>query len=358
MGRRSGADNRVQCRRAFEWRLGVVLAALAGALGYWSEGTMPLVRMQTPAERFSRRSGDLTVNLCGALSPLARSARYRVNGGRWHVLRGEPPRNYAPFFTIELEAAELRPGANELLIEASGYARLRPSVTRLQFEYDPSPVRLPIVLDWKGRRVEVEEGLWETYGAGGEWRARPKPGYEGYDRIAMVSGAFAGGRRVRVEMVFRGRAGSGPFGFGVMPLWGGRPDAAHDGPRRGLLFSIAWYSQGFEGVGQQFSMKKGGAPAVWHACSRNFSPRPDSRYVVVAEAWPMHDAAGRPAGYYQRMKLWVSGQQEPAEWVELVCDEGKPLPSGEYAVALIAHRCQVEFGPVLVERLGPVPARR
>jgi hypothetical protein len=40
------------------------------------------------------------------------------------------------------------------------------------------------------------------------------------------------------------------------------------------------------------------------------------------------------------------------DWMELQDSSGSPLPYGEYGVALVAHRCKVEFGPVDISVLG------
>jgi len=328
-----------------------MLAIVGGTLLCWWQSSMRLAWVAPTASVYARRAGDFTVNVSGALSPLARMARYRLSDGDWLPIGRGGPRVEAPFFVIELDARRLKPGANHVTIETYAYGQWRPHATRVQVNYDPSPVRLPIAIDWTGGQLDIEEGYWETVEVEGERVARPKPGYEEYDRIAIVAGAFAGGRSVQAEMTFRGPIGSRPFGFGVLSLWGGRPDAPGGALRQGWLHAIAWFYSPFNGVGNQFSSKHGSRDELARESFRSYPMKPGVRYVVYVEVWPRIDARGRPAGFHQRMKWWVKGEPVPDEWIELSCAEGDPLPAGEYGVAIIAHRCRVDFGPVIVRGL-------
>jgi hypothetical protein len=134
-------------------------------------------------------------------------------------------------------------------------------------------------------------------------------------------------------------------------MWGGHPDDAGVSPRRGWSFSTAWFYSHYKGVGMDFSYKYGDAAPQWVSAYRNFEPQAGRRYFLTVETWPELDATGHHAGYRQRMKWWPEGQPAPQEWLELADTGGAPLPAGEYAVALIAHRCQVDFGPVVVKPL-------
>ncbi|HUU69823.1 MAG TPA: hypothetical protein VM186_09875 [Planctomycetota bacterium] len=341
-----------KCRLSVICRLSVLLAVTGGMLLCWSRLSLRMVWMAPMARTYARRAGDFTVNVSGVLSLLARTARYRLNDGDWAPVGRGAPRAKAPFFVIELDARRLEPGVNHVTIEACAYGQWRPQVTRVQVNYDPSPVRLPVTADWRDGQLDIEEGYWETLDAGGERLVRPKPGYEEYDRIAVVAGAFAGGRSVQAEMTFRGAVGKRPFGFGVLSLWGGRPDEPGVALRRGWLYGAAWFYSPKHGVGSQFSRKHGSQDAVTLEQFRDYPVRPGVRYMVYVEVRPRLDVQGRPDGYHQRMKWWVKGEPVPNEWIEHSCPEGGPLRAGEYGVAIIAHRCQVEFGPVIVRPLS------
>jgi hypothetical protein len=226
----------------------------------------------------------------------------------------------------------------------------KPEITTLQFEYDPTPISLPLTVDWRTADLDVQDGFWETFSTPDGYRVRPKPGFEDYDRLIVVAGAFPGGRRIETDLVFRrSMTRSKPFGFGVLPLWGGHPDGASIRPRRGWNFSLVWFYSRYNGVGMEFSYKYGNAQPDWISSYRNLTLAANVRYFLAVEAWPELDAAGAHKRYRQRMQWWTEGEPPPHEWIELTDAEGAPIPPGEYAVALNAHRSQVDFGPVVIK---------
>jgi len=339
---------------------GLLIAALAGAsyarLGAGEAG--PLIAVHHEPRTVARRAGDLTVNIGGALAPAVERARWRLGNGPWETVAQGAPRVPAPGFVIEVAPARLLPGPNRVTIEA--FARGRPPESRtVEFDYDPTPVRLPLRVDWERvaatTGLDSQEGRWEVVrGDDGPARVRPAPGAEGYDRLLLVAGAFPGGRRVETDIIFRREVPGGPSGFGVLTMWGGRPDADGAAPRRGFRFALAWVYSRYKAVGGEFSDKDGGRPGAWAAAYRSFRPVPGVRYRLVAEAWPESDGAGRHVRHRQRLKWWADGEPEPSAWIEVADDEGAPIPPGEYGVALIAQRAQAEFGPVVIRPLsGP-----
>jgi hypothetical protein len=340
-----------------EYRYGAVFlfgilgfgAIFSGFVWYWQ---VPLVQFFDLPDSFSRRSGEMTVNIAGVISSFTKEVRFRVNDGQWQEVARGAPRAPMPQFLIEMDARKLRAGTNILSIEASAFGRPPQSYQR-QFKYDPSPVSLPITKNWLNSEVEAYDGYWEKVLSDGVWRVRPKPGFEGYDRILVVTGAFSEGRRIETDVIFRHKIGGGEFGFGVLPLWGGHPDdAIHNGPRRGWNFSIVWYWNRYRGVGNEFSYKFGEAPPDWVNSYHNLALEAGARYAIVAECWPEFDENGKHLRYAQRSKWWKEGTPEPKDWLELIDAVGSPLPAGEYGVALVAYNCQVDFGPIKVEPLA------
>jgi hypothetical protein len=304
-------------------------------------------------DSFSRRSGDLTVNISGAISKFTKEVRYRLNDGHWQKVARGAPRAPEPLFLIELEAKKLHAGTNTLTIEASAFGRPPQSYQR-QFKYDPSSVSLPITRDWLNSDLEAYDGYWEKFLSDGVWRVRPKPGFEGYDRILMVAGAFAEGRRIETDVIFRYAVVNGrEYGFGVLPLWGGHPDQIGHSPRRGWSFSIVWYWSRYRGVGSEFSYKFGATPSDWVNSYRNLTLEAEVKYAIMVECWPEYDENGKHLRYAQRSKWWKWGTPEPDDWIELIDTAGAPLPSAEYGVALVAYNCQVDFGPLVAK---PLPA--
>jgi hypothetical protein len=326
----------------------------------------PLVQVFHCPKRFSRRYGELTVNICGSLASSAKNTRYRLNQSQWHQLLPQgKPRVPPPLFNIELRPEELHSGMNGLTIEASTSNSDRPEITFLEFEYDPNPIELPVRVDWSSNSdLEVQDGYWETFEVDGSWRVRPKPGFEGYDRLLNVTGAFPGGRRIETDVIFRktgwlGLRGKGTYGFGILSMWGGHPDKLGVYPRRGWNFGIAWFSgppHDPPGKVVEFSYKYGDDNALW---STNYQPlelKSNVRYLIISECFSELDAAGNHLGYRQRMKWWAEGESEPEQWLEITDrikdakGKGKShlLQPGEYAVALLAHNTQVDFGPVII----------
>jgi hypothetical protein len=58
----------------------------------------------------------------------------------------------------------------------------------------------------------------------------------------------------------------------------------------------------------------------------------------------------------QRMKAWRQGEPEPEDWIESGDCALVKLPEREYSVALMAHCCRVDYGPVRVLPLARAPA--
>jgi len=340
--------------------LGLVKAGLRRVRS-WSRACRGLVRryyepvggLFTPDHlpaRFSRRAGDFTVNLCGALDPCVRRARFRLNDGPWCPVRHALPRVPPPLVTAEFAHADLLAGDNRVEFELTTYrGRLRRQ--EFDFRYDPSAITLPAVLDWRDAELDSQDGRWERVEGDGVVRVRPVPGEERYDRILVVCGAFEGGREIALDLVFRGEKSPGrPFGFGVLPMWGGRPDSQDARPRRGWNFSLVWFYSHYDAVGSEFSFKDADDPPAWTAAYRSIDLARDTTYRLLVRCWPERDEDGGLRRHVQRMKWWPADQPEPEAWMTLTDDSGAPIPDREYGVALIAHQCQVEFGAV---RVGP-----
>lgn len=333
----------------------VLVVALAGGVAAWPTLTGAEIVVNHAPMVFSRRAGNFTANITGLSR--AHDLSYSVNGGPWRPLSRDGLRVHDAQFTIELADHELAGGDNLVTIRARGLLSSR--TREVWFRYDNAPVSLPVRRSWdNASSLDVQDGSWETFDAGSlGWRIRPKPGAEDYDRIVVISGAFDGPRRITTDVMFHGAALPGkPYGFGVLPLWGGRPLPAGASLRSGWAFSLGWYYSHFGGVGMEFSTKEGGEDPDWVAAYRSLELRTDVRYRIVLETWPEADANGRHLRYRQRMQWHAEDDPAPDEWLELSDHSGAPLPAGEYAVALVAHRCRVDFGPVSVEAI-PAPKK-
>ncbi|MDJ0517470.1 MAG: hypothetical protein QNJ74_14865 [Trichodesmium sp. MO_231.B1] len=323
----------------------------------------PLIEIFNSPKRFTRRHGELTANICGSLSSQVKNARYSLNEGSWVAIAQGRPRTPAPIFTIELKAEDLLEGINQLKIEAISTQEVS-EIETLEFEYNSSDISLPIICDWSKEEdiLDIQDGLWERYQLDNQWRVRPKPGFEEYDRILNVTGAFPGGRRVETEMIFRRNiwwmeGGFRDYGFGVLSMWGGHPDEPLFRPRRGWRFGLSLYWKPIDSLRLEFSEKYGDAqPINKYSPKQDFEPKGGMRYFVVIESLPVQDKLGNHLYYQQRTKWWQEGQREPDTWMEVdSLKEGKSMiPEGEYAVALLAHRAQVDFGAVKITPLEPL----
>lgn len=313
-----------------------------------------LITVHHSPKVFTRRSGDLSANVCGVLSPQAKHLEFRVNSGPWQDVSLESIRFTSHSFTVEVLANHLAKGENKLEIKASGGANNTKTVL-INFTYDPSEIVLPLTTNWQTSSLDVQDGSWETFQSEGEWRVRPKPGHEGYDRLLLVTGAVKGGRRVMTDLIFRHSVeGNKPYGFGVMPIWGGHAENENVLPRRGWIYGLGWYYSLYQGVGTEFGYKRGKPKPQWVITYRNFDLVPGKKYKVVMECWPEVDQHGQHVRYVQRLKWQAAEEDTMAEWIQITDVEGHALPETEYAVALLAHRCQVEFGNVEVQ---PLPGK-
>jgi len=341
--------------------LGVMASIALAAAFVWYRGEAIFEVHHAPSV-FDRRGGDLTANVTGVTSRafkyLGSSFRYRLNDGPWHPIEHLPPRTPWPQFTIELSADELRDGANTVELRAEGFGGAHQEV-ELGLRYDPSPIVLPLTVDWADAELIVDDGWWETFQTEGmtEARVRPRPGHEVYDKVLLVTGAIAGGRRVETDVIYRGRLEMArPYGFGVMPLWGGRPDDEGVRFRGGWSYGLAWYLSTYLGVGNEFGFKHGGRPRRWVNQYRDLDLLPGQRYRVIAEAWPEREGT-TDLRWHQRMKWWADGEDEPEEWLELDDEVSADLPAGEYAVGLLSFWAPCDFGPVTVTALDtPAPS--
>lgn len=317
---------------------------------------VPLLTLHHRPAVATRRADDFCFNLPGRLAPWAANARWRLDDGPWRPLPQGEPRAPAPEFVVELEADDLTAGEHRITLAADAPGGGAETLEHV-FVHDPVAPKLPQTIDWSDASsgssdLEVEDGWWEIIEADGERRVRPRPGHEGYDRVVIAAGAFPGARRVETTVVFRRDTGYKEWGFGVLPLWGGRPDDPDVRPRRGWLFSIGWYFNRYRGVGSEFSWRHGTDPAAFGTAYLSLALEKDRPYRVVVECEPDTTTIGAAAGWRQRMKWWPADEAEPASWIEHADDVARPLPHRDYGVALVCYGCQAEFGPVAISDQG------
>ncbi len=340
----------VPTRRALSAAFASVLLAVLAAGCFGCQESGPLVTVYHPPEHFGRRVRQFSANVTGELSERVESARFRVNDGPWAPLPQGGHRSPPPLFIIEMEFDQLHSGTNRLEIEATGDG----STQNLDYDftYDPQPPSLPLEANWSTEALVVEDGSWERLSVDEHsWRVRPVPGTEGYDRVLIVAPAFAGGRRIETEMTYRYHVDGGEWGFGFLTFWGGRPEDESFRPKRGWQFGLAWYFNRYRGVGGEFSTRYGVQPYSFTTAYQDYVLEQGTTYRIIAEARREVDGAGRFRRFDQRMKWWPTGEPEPEAWMVLADDQRLPLPDGDYGVAFICFRTQVELGTVTVASL-------
>ena len=335
--------------RSLSWLAVFVIigAVIVGVVEFAQYRSSPLVTIVHLSDSYPRRSGSLSANVTARVSDHVRKVKFRVNNHLWHQI-GDiwSVRRVNRVMTFEMPLEELTPGVNQLQIEAQAPLRDEERL-ELVFSYDPSAVALPVHRVWKDEELEAQDGYWESVEVEGEWRVRPKLGYEGYDRILLVTGAFPAPRRIETYAVFREArpTARNELGFGVLSLWAGHPGAWSHLPRSGWSFAMGLYWSKPGGVGGEISHHEGISPPKWVNSYRNAPLIDNERYHIVIEV-EEERVEGQHHFYRQRVKIWPDSEPEPDQWLVVTDKEGARLPEGEYAVALFALDCQVEFGPV------------
>jgi hypothetical protein len=218
---------------------------------------------------------------------------------------------------------------------------------QLRFGYKGDRIELPVHVDWRSNDLDVQDGHWETFSTNLRRKVRLRYGSELYDRILAVTGAFPVRREICTDVIFHGsRKPENPFGFGVLSLWGGRPDDRQSRPREGWNFALTWYYSKYTAVGMEFSYRKGLRAPTWVASYKNWDLRAGELQKLRIVTYPLSSQGTGQTVLCQKMKWWRDSEKEPSDWMTLHETETCRLPPGDFAVALIAHNCSVEFGNI------------
>lgn len=334
---------------------GVLLIGATLLTGCGDQG--PPVTWYHPPAVVQKRNADFTFNLTGELGSQVDSAKFKINDSEWQPVGRGGHRVPEPMFIIEIFDSQLVAGTNRLSFHA--FAGAETIESSHEFRYVDTAWVAPFVRTWEDSNLVIEDGYWNTFQSeDGQWRVRPKPGHEGYDRICVVAGAFDTPRRIETDLVFRHSLDEKrEYGFGVMSLWGGRPDEPGYSPRRGWNFAMVWYWNRYKGGGNEFSYRHAHEWPKWVNGYRDIDLEPNVKYRIIVEVWPELDSLGNHICYYQRSKWFRADAPEPDNWIDTRDIEGAPLPARQYGLGLMAYRCQVDFGPVHVFPLGSTVVR-
>ncbi|NLF32492.1 MAG: hypothetical protein GX591_16575 [Planctomycetes bacterium] len=299
------------------------------------------------------------VNIVGSVAPAREihAVAYQLNGGRLTPL----PLGPTAFrllgegdFNVELESADLAPGANTLTLRAVSRQGGQSSVD-VTIDYVPdAPVPpLPWTVRWADAAsvpdlAQVIDGHW-TLTDGGLRTVEI-----GYDRLAAVGDV--GWRDVVVTVpitIHRYTDLPAAYGWpshgagvGVLLRWQGHSDWHDLMPRRGYLpfGAIAWGAIGTGDADRRMQLYSGADGSTLAKRSDRVIPVGSPTMLKAA----VQSQEGRPSLY--RMKLWPAGAAEPSGWDLQAENLDGELDSG--SVVLLAHHTDATFGDVLIEPLA------
>lgn len=272
------------------------------------------------------------------------SLSYTLNGAAPRGLSIGPDgrRVYGPGdFNADIAYADLRPGANEVVITATdGGGSVATSTVVLQ--YQPVTPSLPYSTNWaKAGRIadqaQVVDGRWGLDGG------TVRPLEMGYDRLLMVGDVSWHDYEVTVPITVHGlgpgngslRSGNSLVGLALN--WNGHSQVQDEQPPRYWYptGALAWH-RWFEPEGRWELRGNEDDPIVRHTrTTLDF----DSTYVFKARSETVD------GGVEYSWKVWRQGAPEPEQWDLTVVENNGP-PTG--SVGVIAHHIDIQFGDISV----------
>lgn len=295
---------------------------------------------------YPRRAGHLSVNVIAEVAGGDEAlVEFSLNNNDWQMVASQSIRSPGGQIVIEMKHDNLIDGNNALRLRHKDNPG---SVVPLNFLYDSSRIKLPLHREWCDADLDVQDGLWETVSVNNQCMVRPVPGHEGYDRLLNVTGAFQGDRRIKTSLIYRSNTNDIYHGFGVIPFWGGHHDPAWERPRTGWQYGIAWFYASQKGIGVEFSDREGPDNHSWANSFMNFTVEPGELYHLVIEGRIIVEEIAQSV--LELRMSWTKDGGEPSPWITVRDIRSNLRSEAEYAVALVAHRSQVEFGPVQISR--------
>ncbi len=297
------------------------------------------------------------INILGSVSPAERIAQleYALNGGDFRPLSKGPDLYRlasAGDFNVEIDHADLDAGENRVVLRAKDRDGVMTDETVVVDYTAGGAWRLPYEFDFADVTnlqdvCQVVDGRWRLDKDG----VRTADPY--YDRVLAFGDMSWTDYAVTAEVIFHDfpgpQAGGGP-GFGVNHAgitlrWRGHDD---DGRQP----HIAWYPLG---AATEFTLQKDLSQCKWRII-----PGPPEKIVYADEPYPIQlekrywikgEVKTMPDGRNRyRDKIWSPDRNELDFWaVERYEDRSRDFPSG--SALLIAHRSDVTFGRVKIERI-------
>ncbi len=296
------------------------------------------------------------VNVLGHVSPgrKIRSLSYSLNGGepKWLSFQEDFKRlALTGDFNVEIDRAALREGENTVTVRAvtrTGHAAERSM--KLQYVDDGRRWPLPYEIDWsRVERIEdaaqVVDGRWELTAGG----VRSVERY--YDRVIGFGDGSWRDYEVATTVTFHAFTPpkTSPNTTGVTHAAIALRWPGHD--EDGEQPTVKWYPLG---ATAEFRLTWGLDECRWRIFDgkREFYVESERRRTIeLGRTYHMKhrvETLGDGRSRY-RVKLWPSGQSEPAEW-DLERFETGDLESG--SALLLTHHADATFGNVRVQAVG------
>ncbi len=250
-------------------------------------------------------------------------------------------------FNIEIDRDDLQAGANLVTITATDNLGHRGEV-QVTVRYTPGKTwSLPYEIDWSTATsiqdvAQVVDGLWMIQ----DGQVRTVRSEVGYDRLIAIGDVTWQDYEVTVPITFHEfvhdfKAGGGP-GAGILLRWTGHVALDDKQPRHGWLpiGALGWYrSYYMHMLGGANGNEIGGYPETVH-------PELGVPYIFKLR---VQSRPAQPSVYY--MKVWKAGTPEPTGWPLAVAGQEGELSHGSFL--LVAHKADISFGNVSVERVIP-----
>jgi hypothetical protein len=284
--------------------------------------------------------------------------QYRLNNGEAvRLLVGPDRRRLARLgdFNIELEAAGLKPGENQVEIEAVNGTG-QPSSSRVVVEWEEQETRLPFTIDWA--RVQNAQTVLQIVDGKWNWSADGiRPAEVAYDRVLAVGDMRWKDYEVTVPITVHGvdKSGyltkeSGGAGFGINMRWMGHTDDPYhcDWPSKPHCGWIPY------GASNWFSFRRSGDKtlAIESESPKGADTLKDQKLEFEHAYVYKTRVESQPVGDRYLLKVWEPAREsEPTEWTlvrNTAPGEGEApyLPNG--AFLLVAHHVDLTFGNITV----------